>query len=104
VTMGIVSPKGGANLGWDVAAYGPLAARVLLDTSFFSAVCSSYSTSLERKRTCCRLESSAESAARMALLIEVLGGLALIGGYLTRLSSSALAFYLVPVTLMLHDF
>jgi putative oxidoreductase len=40
----------------------------------------------------------------LAILIEVLGGLALLLGFRSRASAWALAVYMVPVTLAFHQF
>jgi putative oxidoreductase len=40
----------------------------------------------------------------VAALIEIIGGLSLILGYKTRWGAALLAFFLIPVTLTMHDF
>ena len=40
----------------------------------------------------------------IAALVEIAGGLSIVSGFLTRLGAFALFLYLIPVTLLFHDF
>ena len=46
----------------------------------------------------------AASLLVIAALVEILGGLSIMTGFLTRLGAFALFLYLIPVTLLFHDF
>jgi len=46
----------------------------------------------------------ASTLLAIAAIVEIAGGLSIISGFLTRLGSFALFLYLIPVTLVFHDF
>jgi len=85
--------------------YSHLAGRILLSLIF---IISGFAKAAHWSGTAAMMASKGiplvSASLLLTILIELGGGLALLIGYRARLAALALALYLVPVTLLFHNF